>query len=151
MNLQKVNNQYAFLFESACEGNFTPSKFEEGKLSCTLIPNQADAFKLDEIKAGFLTSPLPRKECHLKDVYKGVIIRACMGYAMSTRIEDNFGLGCLHISNLINAMLYEASKYKIHHLDTFKVVTFKRPVGTNSFFNELESSAGYELRLFIEF
>lgn len=151
MNLAKLNNQYAFLFESACKTEFTPSKLQEEKLSCTLIPNVTDAFMLEEIKSGFLTDAPPGKSSHLKEAYRGVIIRASIGYAAASRIEDNFGLGCLIISNLINVMLYEASKYKAHTFDKFKLITFQRPGQINSFFQELESSAGYELRLYIEF
>jgi len=152
MNLQKVNNQYAFLFEAACKDSYKPCKQNENKISFTLIPNEGDAFMLNPITGGFLTDrPENLIDADIKTNNKGAIFRVCVGYAMMSRIEDDFSLGCLQLPIIINAIMYEAHKFKPSFLASFKKITFERPYGKNEFFNELESFAGYELRLYIEF
>ena len=150
MNIEKINNQYAFLFESACQG-FEPSKFHENKMSTTLIPNGTPLALLNPILFGFLTTHPPGDLIEVRKDHSGVILRGMLSYAAAARIENNFGLGCLVLSQLINAMLYEAYRYHPHMLSDFKKITFDRPDIKNSFFRELENLAGYELRLYIEF
>lgn len=151
MNIHQINTQYSFLFEAACENNFTPKKFHENKMSYTLIPNEAEAFMINPPTAGFLTDAPPGDLIEVKKTHRGAIFRVVVGYHVMSKIENNYALGCLYLSTLINSMLYEANRFKMHSLDGFKKITFQRPYKKDAFFNEMENSAGFELRLHIEF
>lgn len=151
MNIEAINNKYSFLFESAVNGSFTPSEFHKNKMSTTLVLQTDDAFSLNPILSGFLTDCPVGDLIEYKKTNKGVLLRATVGYAMMSKIENDFGLGCLCLSKLINAMMFEAYRYRAHHLDSFKLICFDRPYQKNSYFKEMENNPGFELRLWVEF
>lgn len=150
MNLLKISNQYTFLFDVS--KTYTPMKWGFNEISCTMIPEQAEAFSLAPLVSGWCKSPeMGKLETH-KVGNKGLILRAVIGYRLMTKVDENFNDGVLILSNVINAMLCEAYQYKKDSSDHFKIVTFNRPgQNNNEFFRELEHQAGFELRLYIEF
>jgi len=146
--IHKINNQFAFLFD--IPKSFSPITFHEDRLikSLTVIPIDSDIFQLNPPHGGCFTEPIFGS---FKKEGKGLIIRVPVGYTKMIQIEKDFTLGCLVISHLINSMLSIAYKYRKNDFDQFKTLTFDRPGMKNSFFQEMESSAGFQLRLFVEF
>lgn len=155
INIDKINNQFAFLFD--VPKSFNPSVYV-GNISTTSIPDDGNTFRLNPPLGGSFIEP--EFGSLIKDG-KGLLMRVPIGYGVMSKIDNDFTLGCLIFSYIINTMVSEAFKYKKDKLDTFKVITFNRPARKNSFLQELESknlfltemeeSAGYELRLYVEF
>lgn len=139
MNIDKINNQYAFLFENA---DYEPLDIETNGV--TQIPSSTqDAFALN---SPFTKSRLKSKVEINKDMYSGVLIRSVIPYSTMCGILNDFPRACFVFSNYMNSMLVKAEMY---HNGKYETLTFKRPGTTNDYLREMENAAGYELRLYV--
>lgn len=150
--IKTVTEKYKFLFDAAKD--FSPVRYTKAG-SVTFIPQELEPFTLNPVQSGDMKTITPDVKIN-SDKYSGFVVRSIIGYALMVRLvnDNNFGAGCLSLSNIINAMLCTAAEYVDlnSYLKDTLLITFEHPwenKNAKSIFRELEDNAGYEIRLFI--
>ncbi|HLX55144.1 MAG TPA: hypothetical protein VKR58_14455 [Aquella sp.] len=141
--LNKLNELANVYLKNLDLSEIKPATFH-GDESVTLIPEGTDgAFNLNPVTAG-----------HIKNIEtgaknnQGAICRSCIGYSFASKLETHPELFNFQFSLAINSMLGSLTRY-LGDLSMRKVTAF-RPGQGDIVFRDLENSAAYEFRIYVE-
>lgn len=143
-------NTYCGLLFKSVEESYIPSEYIGLTDGMTGYNSQGqDAFALNPPIAGAWKDLRSESGINIELQPEGdrFILRGVIGYAMAASHINNPGHFTLKISTLINGMVGAA--YKVYGPRVQKL-TFGRPPHNDTYFRELENSAGYEIRLYGE-
>ena len=120
-----------------------------------VTPNDEGLTFFNKDDGAFTLSPPSQGECklvlqsvHWDDKYDGLVVRTSISYSVALKMKEDYLFGIEKLSLIKNLLLGKAAKHV--NLEKCERVSFMRPGKDASFLRELENSAGYEVRLYIQ-